>query len=84
LNEKNVAIGSLAMGIPGGKIQEPAGFLNSSKDALRPGSKEHFTGRLKPATGHVVPGGYKLRVHQRDLTAKADVYSNMVVLTVAP
>lgn len=82
LNEKNVDIGLLAMGIPGGKIQEPAGILTSSKEVLRPGSNEHFTWRLKPADGYVVPGVYRLRVHQRDMTAKSDVYSNRVVLTV--
>jgi hypothetical protein len=83
LNEKSIDIGLLAMGIPGGKIQEPAGVLASSKEVLRPGSKEHFTWRFKPAAGYVLPGVYKLRVHQRDLTSKTDVYSNMVVLTVA-
>jgi hypothetical protein len=82
LNEKGDDIGLYAMGIPGGKIQEPGGILTSSKEALRPGSKQHFTWRFKPEPGYLVPGVYKLRVHQRDVTSKADVYSNTVVLTV--
>jgi hypothetical protein len=84
LNEKGEDIGLLAMGIPEGKIQEPAGVLASSKQVLRPGSKEHFRWRFKPVAKYVVPGVYKLRLHQRDLASKVDVYSNTVVLTVIP
>jgi len=40
--------------------------------------------RFKPVPGHVLPGVYKLKVHQRDMKSNADVYSNTVELTVIP
>jgi len=84
LNEKSEDIGLHAMGIPGGKIQDTGGTFAPIKIALRPGSKDQHTWRFKPEPGYVVPGVYKLRVYQRDMTSKAEVYSNSVVLTVIP
>jgi hypothetical protein len=85
LNESGGDIGLHAMGIPGGRMHaEPGGAFINSKRALRPGSKDHFTWHFKPTPGYVVPGVYKLRVHQRDITSKVDVYSNTVILTVIP
>jgi hypothetical protein len=85
MNEKGDDIGLAAMGISeSGNHDEPAGVLTSSKMILRPGSKDHFIWHFKPKTGYVVPGVYKLRVHQRDVTSRVIVYSNTVVLTVIP
>jgi hypothetical protein len=84
LNGKGDDIGLHAMGIPGGKIQQPEATFMTSRRAFRPGSKEHFTWRFKPEPGYLLPGAYKLRVYQRDMKSKLDVYSNQVVITVVP
>jgi len=82
LNEKGEDIGKHAMG---GAEDEPVVVIHSSnKVSLRPGSSQKFTVRYKPEPGYLVPGVYKLRLYRRDMSSRAEVYSNTVVLTVVP
>jgi len=52
--------------------------------ALSPGRKRSFVWPLKPDPKYLIPGTYRVRVHNRDMTTSVDVYSNLIILTVLP
>ena len=81
LDEKGNDVGIHAIG---GKRDEPSIDFGPTKQPLRPGSSDEFTWRFKPEPGYLLPGVYKLRIHDRDMQSKAEIYSNTVQLTVVP
>jgi hypothetical protein len=79
LNAKGEDLGRQVMG--GMKNPAPM-ILHSPKDPLPPGYERTLTWRYTTDAGSLVPGTYRLRTHIRDMNSGADVYSNIVMLTV--
>jgi hypothetical protein len=83
LNEKGTDIGRHAMGASP-KPNDDAPVIHGNRVAIGPGTSSKAVWRYKPEPGYLVPGIYKLRTHIRDMASKAEIYSNVVTLSVLP
>jgi hypothetical protein len=83
LNEKGDNIGPYISGSANANRIPRSNFM-LNRSTLRPGHKQTFVWDLKPDPKYLIPGTYKLRIHNRDLDKGSEVYSNSVILTVLP
>jgi hypothetical protein len=83
LNEKAEDVGPHISGsASANRIPRPN--FGPTESAIRPGRKQSLLWPLKPDPKYLIPGTYRVRVHNRDMATGAEVYSNSVTLTVLP
>jgi hypothetical protein len=84
VNEKGKDIGPQVSGSANiSRIPRP-NFSSLVSSSIKPGHKLSIEWPLRPDPKYLVPGAYRLRVHNRDTTTGAEIYSNAVTLTVVP
>jgi hypothetical protein len=81
LNAKGEDLGRRIMG-PAPPEDTPV--ITGNKKLLRPGTSSKATWHYTLAVGALVPGTYRLRTYIRNMNSGAEVYSNVVALTVLP
>jgi hypothetical protein len=81
VNEKGENIGPQVSG-SANISRVPRPNFGSVVSSMKPGHKQSIEWSLRPDPKYLVPGTYKLRVHNRDATTGVEIYSNAVTLTV--